>query len=77
MYGFPHHYGLQHAFPQPPPPPGHRQLQRCASDSWQNFPKRHLNSPTNTFTSSLDVQLDIRQQPKEALVTTDGKEKGK
>ncbi|KAF2434621.1 hypothetical protein EJ08DRAFT_657346 [Tothia fuscella] len=54
-----------------------RQLTRCESETGRSLLKRRRHPSTNTFYSSRDCNLSIRQEPKEALVTQEGKEKSR
>ncbi|KAK8214016.1 velvet factor-domain-containing protein [Phyllosticta capitalensis] len=71
--------GIQ--IPQPQRPPGpteHRPFSRYDESAIQHSPAHEIRPPTDHDSQpSNDVELRIRQQPKEALVTVDGKEKNR
>jgi hypothetical protein len=77
MYHHPQFASHPAVFPTPPAPRVQGKLQRCASESWQHLPKRPIDSQTNAYDSRPMVALYIRQDPKEALVVLEGKEKSK
>lgn len=51
-------------------------LSRYGGDTSRSSPSHDARLPADNVQLSNDVELVIRQQPKEALVTIDGKEKG-
>lgn len=51
-------------------------LNRCAVQSTQASPLQNAGLLTNTDSRSHELHLEIRQNPKEALVALDGKERG-
>jgi len=66
------HYPLHHAAAPPTVLP----LERYERQSPPNTPFHHASASIDADQPSHYVELEIRQQPKEALVTVDGKEKG-
>lgn len=59
------------------PAPAYRPLERCARNPSRAPPSHQVHSSTNREVYSRDLHLKIRQQPKEALVAVEGKEKGR
>ncbi|KAF9635416.1 Velvet factor [Lasiodiplodia theobromae] len=54
-----------------------RPLSRYGGDTSRSSPSHDARLPADNVQLSADVELVIRQQPKEALVTVDGKEKAR
>ncbi|KAK7525309.1 velvet factor-domain-containing protein [Phyllosticta citriasiana] len=65
---------IQHA---PQGPSNHQPFKRYDENAMQNSPGRDVQPPTDDSAPSYAVDLSIRQQPKEALVMIDGKEKNR
>ncbi|KAL1630197.1 hypothetical protein SLS54_001057 [Diplodia seriata] len=57
--------------------PDVRPLSRYGGDTSRSSPSHDARLPADDVQLSADVDLVIRQQPKEALVTVDGKEKAR
>ncbi|KAF1984185.1 hypothetical protein K402DRAFT_145701 [Aulographum hederae CBS 113979] len=76
-------YIAQWNYPQPAfttqirPPPKPAALKRCVKTSPEAHRSPEGSSTTHTQISSDNVRLKMRQQPKEALVAVEGKEKGR
>ncbi|KAK8165288.1 velvet factor-domain-containing protein [Phyllosticta citrichinensis] len=58
-------------------PSEHQPVKRYDESAMQNSPAQEIRPPTDDSHPSDAVELSIRQQPKEALVTIDGKEKNR